>query len=80
MFRTNKYQQLKLEYPVAMMPKYLVEILEKGWAEEFKKHIYPKINEEKFSLLFSEKNIKTKFTNKCNNRVIEIKRIFQSNR
>jgi len=55
MFKINESQQLRLDDPIAIMPKYLKEIIDKSWATDFKKHIFSKINEDRFSVLFSEK-------------------------
>lgn len=55
MFKSNKYQQLKLDDPVAALPNYLREIIEKSWAQDFKDYIFPRINEERFSVLYSKK-------------------------
>lgn len=55
MFKKNKYQAMKLTDPIVTMPKYLKEIIEKSWANDFRKYIFPRINEERFSVLYSEK-------------------------
>lgn len=35
------------------MPKYLQDILKKSWAQPFRDYIFPSINEERFSVLYS---------------------------
>ena len=56
MFKTNKCNQLRLDDPLTSMPKYLNKILENSWAHYFRKHIFPNINEDRFSVLYSDKN------------------------
>lgn len=36
------------------MPKYLQDILMKGWAHAFRNNVFPLINEERFSVIYSE--------------------------
>lgn len=53
MFCRNSVQQTTLLDPINQMPKYLQEILRKSWAQVFRDHIFPQINEERFSVLYS---------------------------
>lgn len=55
MFVENKCTQLTLSDKVAFLPQYLTDILDKSWAKIFEESIFPKINEERFSVLYSEK-------------------------
>ena len=45
--------QTPLIDPLWDMPKYLRELLEKGWAKDFHELIFPYINEENFAVLYS---------------------------
>lgn len=53
MFVKNNIQQLSIDDPLHTMPQYLRDILEKSWAHPFQKYIFPHINEERFSVLYS---------------------------
>lgn len=53
MFCPN-YNQLPLIDPLEEMPKYLRRLLEKGWAKDFRDHIFPNINEHRFAVLYSK--------------------------
>ena len=55
MFCKNNLQQTSLFEPINQMPKYLQDILNKSWAKAFKDYIFPQINEERFSVLYSNK-------------------------
>ena len=55
MFCKNNLQQTSLFEPISQMPKYLQDILNKSWAKAFKDYIFPQINEERFSVLYSNK-------------------------
>jgi hypothetical protein len=54
MFCRNNAQQISLTDPLNNMPKYLKEILEKSWANSFQQHIFPNINEGRFSVIYSD--------------------------
>lgn len=54
MFCRNNAQQISLIDPTNNLPKYLKEILEKSWANSFQEYIFPNINEERFSVLYSD--------------------------
>ena len=53
MFCTNSCAQLPLIDPLDQMPKYLRELLEKGWTKDFHEMIFPYINERSFAVLYS---------------------------
>lgn len=52
MFCANN--QLSLIEPLEQMPKYLRELLKKGWVQDFHTKIFPYINEERFAVLYSK--------------------------
>lgn len=54
MFCRNNVQQISLTDPINNMPKYLKDILEKSWANSFQEHIFSNINEERFSVIYSD--------------------------
>lgn len=45
---------MRLDDPTNNMPDYLQEYLENSWAHSFQKYIFPEINEERFSVLYSD--------------------------
>jgi hypothetical protein len=53
MFCANSCTQLPLIDPLDQMPKYLRELLEKGWVKDFRELIFPYINERSFAELYS---------------------------
>jgi hypothetical protein len=53
MFCKNNVQQTTFLDPVAQMPKYLQNILKNCWAQAFRDYIFPQINEERFSVIYS---------------------------
>jgi len=53
MFCKNNAQQTTFLDPVAQMPKYLQDILKKSWAQAFRDYVFPQINEERFSVIYS---------------------------
>jgi hypothetical protein len=53
MFCKNNVQQTTFLDPVAQMPKYLQNILKNCWAQSFRDYIFPLINEERFSVIYS---------------------------
>lgn len=55
MFCKNNLQQTSLFDSINQMPKYLQDILNKSWAKAFKDYIFSQINEERFSVLYSDK-------------------------
>lgn len=40
--------------PINELPNYLKDILKKSWAHDFQKHVFPSINEDRFSVLYSD--------------------------
>jgi len=54
MFCKNVSTQASLFNPIEKMPKYLVDILKKSWCHSFREYIFPYINEERFSVLYSD--------------------------
>ena len=55
MFVKNSHQQLSLYDSFDDMPKYLQDYLRNSWAHTFQEIIFPAINEERFSVLYSDK-------------------------
>ena len=53
MFCRNNTKQTTFLDPIEQMPKYLQDILKKSWAQTFREHIFPLINEERFSAIYS---------------------------
>ena len=53
MFCKNNAQQTTFLDPVAQMPKYLQDILKRSWAQAFRDYVFPQINEERFSVIYS---------------------------
>jgi hypothetical protein len=53
MFCKNNTQQTTFLDPVAQMPKYLQNILKNCWAQAFRDYVFPLINEERFSVIYS---------------------------
>ncbi len=56
MFIKNSNQQLSINDPLMSMPKYLKDTLYKSWAHPFQAQIFPIINEDRFRVLYSEKD------------------------
>ena len=62
MFRESiKHVQCELLSTVATLPKDMKALLEKSWAAIFRKRIFCKIDEKKFSVLFSRKKSRPNF-------------------
>ena len=55
MFVPNPRKQMSIYDSIDDMPEYLKEYLLNSWAHAFNKHIFPEINEERFSVLYSDK-------------------------
>jgi hypothetical protein len=55
MFKENKEIQQSLFNKVEMLPGYLKDKLKKSWAQVFRDHVFLNINENRFSILYSEK-------------------------
>jgi hypothetical protein len=54
MFCRNANYQISMFDPLNRMPKYLIDILKNSWCHAFREYIFPKINEERFSVLYSD--------------------------
>lgn len=52
--RGRKEQQISMDDPFMNLPKSIVENLRKSWAEDFYNDIFLSINEDRFSVLYSE--------------------------
>lgn len=50
----RKEQQISIEDRFLNLPQYVLETLQKSWAEDFYNDIFLKINEDRFSLLYSD--------------------------
>lgn len=53
MFCRNNVHQTSLFNPISQMPGYSKDILKKSWAQSFRDYIFPNINEERFSVIYS---------------------------
>lgn len=54
-FAKNEYQQLTLNDNTFSLTACELRMLERSWAKQFAEKIFPLINEEKFSVLYSDK-------------------------
>jgi len=54
-FAKNEYQQLTLNDSTSSLTAREFRMLERSWAKQFAEKIFPKIDEEKFSVLYSDK-------------------------
>lgn len=54
MFRLNKTEEINLFDPIQSLSDYSVKKLNNSWAGYFRENIFPKINEEPFSVLYSD--------------------------
>ena len=54
-FAKNEYQQLTLNDNTFSLTARELRMLERSWAKQFAEKIFPLINEEKFSVLYSDK-------------------------
>ncbi|HHW36705.1 MAG TPA: transposase [Bacillales bacterium] len=50
----KKEQQISLDDRFLRLPQSILESFQKSWAEDFYKNIFLRINEERFSVLFSD--------------------------
>lgn len=48
----RKEQQISLDDRFLLLPQSILESLQKGWAEDFYKNIFLRINEDRFSVLY----------------------------
>ena len=53
-FKTNKYQQLTLDDRFLNLSPRTQDIVTKSWAKDFADIVFPAINEERFSVLYSD--------------------------
>ena len=54
-FRTNDYQQISLNDKLMNLTEREKKVLDKSWAKIFADEIFPAIDEESFSVLYSDK-------------------------
>ena len=54
-FRTNDYQQISLNDKLMNLTEREKKVLDKSWAKIFADEIFPAIDEERFSVLYSDK-------------------------
>ena len=54
MFRLNKTEEISLFDPIQNLSDYAIRTLNKSWAGFYRENIFPKINEEPFSVLYSD--------------------------
>src|SRR6056297_3763066 len=55
MWTKNSFQQMSFDDTLINMPGYLKDFLKDSWAHIFQKIIFPAINEDRFSVLYSDK-------------------------
>ncbi len=55
MFSKNKFQRISITDGFLNMPQYLKDMLLNSWAHTFQEIIFPAINEDRFSVLYSDK-------------------------
>lgn len=55
MFKLNKNMQMNLFDETLNLSEYHMKLLNKSWAGYFRENIFPKIDEEKFKVLYSDK-------------------------
>lgn len=53
-FKANEFQQIGLNSSLFNLTERELKIIHKTWAESFQKDVFPNINEERFSVLYSE--------------------------
>lgn len=53
-FKTNQFQQMNLFDPLYSMSERNKRFLQKSWANDFANIVFPAINEERFSVLYSD--------------------------
>jgi len=53
-FKTNEYSQMTLDDRTLSLTKRESKMLQASWAENFRKVVFPKINEEPFRILYSD--------------------------
>jgi hypothetical protein len=55
MFKENKFIQQSLFNKFEVLPSYLKDKIQKSWAQTFRDKVFPLINEDRFSVLYSDK-------------------------
>ena len=53
-FKINQFQQMNLFDPLYSMSERNKRFLQKSWANDFANIVFPAINEERFSVLYSD--------------------------
>jgi len=53
-YKANSAQQMSIYDSYQKMPEHIKKLIDKSWAKDFAEYIFPRINEERFSVLFSE--------------------------
>lgn len=53
-FKTNKYQQITMDDSFLNLSPRTQKVVEKSWAKDFADIVFPAINEERFSVLYSD--------------------------
>ena len=54
MYKSNEAQQMSINDSYLKLPEHIRKLVEKSWAKDFAEYIFPNINEERFSVLYSE--------------------------
>lgn len=54
MYRSNKVQQMSIYDSYLKLPEHIQKLVDKSWAKDFAEYIFPRINEDRFSVLYSE--------------------------
>lgn len=54
MYRTNETQQMSIYDSYLKLPEHIRKLVDKSWAKDFAEYIFPNINEDRFSVLYSE--------------------------
>ena len=54
MYRTNEAQQMSIYDSYLKLPEHIRKLVDKSWAKDFAEYIFPNINEDRFSVLYSE--------------------------
>ena len=54
MFCRNNSQQISMLNAINELIKYLKQLIKKSWAHDFQEHVFSAINEDRFSVLYSD--------------------------
>ena len=54
MYKPNKAQQMSIYDSYLKLPRHIQKLVENSWAKDFAEYVFPNINEERFSVLYSE--------------------------